>query len=222
MLRNTQYTEKRTIAQPEIDLAHGKPDTMLAAIRTAWALALLLIAAGSAGAMGWALPRDAYDWSWGRAVASGLLALIAVGGLAEAVRTYRMLRADEDNYRLYLEDRRAAHLDSLAQNAGQNIERQLSSTEIDLGRFHDIVRLIVYAKLANRATVSEFTGPLMLQGNGRHISLGSASKYTAELATKELERIGILINRGEGRARAVRDGDLEELIWIAVDRWGKG
>jgi len=222
MLRNTQYSEKRTIAQPEIDLGHGRPDTGLAAIRTGWALALLLVAAGAAGALGWTWPDSGYDWNWGRAVASGLFVLISTGGLMEAGRTYRALRADETGYREYLADRRAAHLDALAEHAGQNVERQMSATEIDLGRFHDIVRLIVYAKLADRATVSEFTGPLLLQGNGRHISLGSASKYTAELATKELERIGVLEHRGDGRARTVRDGSLEELIWIAVDRWGKG
>jgi hypothetical protein len=223
MLRNTQMQEMRTIAAPEIDLSHGRPDARLTVIRTGWALALVIIAAGCAGALGWVWPRDTYDWSWGRAVASGLLGIIAVAGLAEATRTYRALRYDEAAFRDYLEDRRTAHLDALAQNSGQNIERTLSQTEIDISRFSGVLQLIVYARLTRRATISDFTGPLLLQAErgGRAISVGSASKYTAELATQELERIGVLQHNGEGRARTVREEPLEDLIWRAVDRWGK-
>lgn len=221
MLRNTQMQETRTIAPPEIDLSHGRPDARLAAIRTGWALALVAIAAASAGALGWVWPSSPYDVSWGRVVGSGLLSLIAIAGLAEAARTYLALRYDEAAFRAYLEDRRTAHLEALATHAGQNIERQLSTTEIDISRFSGVLQLIVYARLMGRATVSDFTGPLLLQSGGRHISIGSASKYTAELATSELERIGVLQHNGDGRARTVRDDSLEDLIWRAVDRWGK-
>jgi hypothetical protein len=223
MINQRQYSETRTIAPPEIDLSHGRPDAKLAAVRTGWALALLVIAGCAAGALGWVWPRYEYDWSWGRAVGSGLLLIIAVAGLAEASRTYLALRFDENAFRAYLEDRRTAHLEALARHAGQNIERTLSQTEIDISRFSGVLQLIVYAALTRRATISDFTGPLLLQRRGgeRALSLGSASKYTAELATQELERIGVLQSHGEGRARTVREEPLEDLIWRAVERWGK-
>lgn len=221
MLKQAQYTEKRTIAQPEIALDHGRPNTKIAAIRTGWALALLIIASSTAGALGWVWPSSEYDVSWGRVVGSGMLCLITLGGLFEAIRTYRAMRLDEALYRQYLEDRRASHLEALAQAAGIEIERQMTTTEIRLDSFADIVRLIVYAKLTERATISDFTGPLLLNSGRRAISLGSASKYTAELATKELERIGVLEHNGEGRARSVANEALEDLIWAAVDKWGR-
>jgi hypothetical protein len=221
MYKQAQYTEKRTIAQPEIDLEHGKPDAKLTAIRQLWALALLIIAGAAAGSLGWVWPRYEYDWNWGRFVGSSLLVLIGAGALTEAVRTYRALRFDENEYRCYLADRRSAHLEALAQHAGQNIERQMTTTEIKLNHFSDIVRLIVFVKLNNKATIAELTGPLMLSTARRSISLGSASKYTAELAAQELERIGVLEHNGEGRARTVSDEPLETLIWRAADRWGR-
>lgn len=223
MLRNTQLHEQRTIAPPEIALDHGRPDDRTRVLRYGWALALVVITAGSGLLLGVVWPESGYGWNWGRFVGVGVLLLVTGGSLSEAVRTYLTLRQDEANYRLYLEDRRTAHLDALAAHAGQNIERTLSHTEIDISRFSGVLQLIVYARLTGRATISDFTGPLLLQRErgARAISVGSASKYTAELAAQELERIGVLENNGEGRARTVRSEPLEDLIWRAVERWGK-
>lgn len=191
------------------------------ATASGWTAARGLAGIGSAASFSVALRGDGYGLAWGQLVAGAVLGLVAAACLSEALHTIQQMRADKAAYKAYLERRRASHLEALAQHAGQNIERKLSATEIDMGRFSGVLALIVYAKLMERATISDFTGPLLLQAESRHISLGSASKYTAELATLELERIGVLENNGDGRARTVRSEPLEDLIWRAVERWGR-
>ncbi len=216
--RAISYQQKIEVQAPPIALDDGRFEARGAVLRILLAVGLFATAAVSALAIIWIWP----DYGWPGAVQSvGILLCGATGGVALwfAVAAVRFqMRAWED-YQGFLEDMRTAYHKAYSAARGQQVTQTVRAEEINVKDIRDMLTMVCYVYLTGNTTLSGMRGPLMVNDGKRWVRVGALSDYGAEQAGRTLEELGVLLNAGQGRARQLRQGSLEELVMATVRGW---
>lgn len=219
--KSIMYSQRVSVQAPPIDLADGKFETRAAALRVLFAVGMFIAAAvGVWGAL-WVWPAygevSAGQWV-GLALFLGVAGVALWFGVAAVRLQFRAWRSYQD----FLEDTRSAYLNAYTANDGQEIEQQVRVSEINPRDIRDMLALIVYVYLTRRTTIGQLRGNLLLPASGgRMVSLGTLSDYSAEVATKQLERSGVLVAGRQGQGRQLAEAELQDLIVAMASKWGK-
>jgi hypothetical protein len=214
------YSQKVSTQAPPIDLADGRFETRAAALRVAFAVGMFIVAAvGVWGAL-WVWPTYG-DPSAAQVVGVALFAGVAGVALWFGVLAVRLQFRAWTNYQAFLDDTRDAYLNAYNANDGQEIQQEVRMGEINPRDIRDMLTLLCYVYLTRRVTIGQLKGNLLLPTGSRMVSLGTLSDYSAEVATKTLERSGVLLPGRQGQSRQLADAELGDLVVQLANKWGK-
>ncbi len=220
--RQITYQQKIQVAAPPIDLADGKFEARGAALRIVLAVGLFAAAAISAWVGLWAWPE--YGAPSGPQVV-GVALCAGVGGVSLwfGVAAVRLQMRAWNDYQAFLENMRTAYESAYTGAGGQEVTQTVRAEEINVRDIRDALTLVCYVYLTGKTTLSGMRGPLLLSADGRRmVRVGALSDYGAEQAGRALEDLGVLVSSGQGRARQLREGTLEDLVMAVVRGWQHG
>lgn len=220
--RHASYTQKISVQAPPYDLADGRFEVRSAVLRTVFVVGTLAGAAVAAWVALAIWPDRSYEDPTAAAWVG--LALCALAGgflLFFGWKSGRLLLRGWDSYQAFLDQSREAYLSAYIASDGQEVEQQVRVGEINVNDIRDMLTLVCYVYLTGQTSISKLRGPLLVNDGKRMVSLGQLSDYGAEVATKRLERAGVLVGAGAGKGRRLREAALDELVTTLLRSWDK-